>query len=59
MPEDLNPDDGIRDLPFKTIGILLATILATGVGYLYLEPTVRAWLWTVRHHSTAPIRISV
>jgi hypothetical protein len=42
-----------RDLPVKPIGILLATVLVTGVGYLYIEPTLRALVWTVRHHSTA------
>ena len=42
-----------RDLPIKPIGILLATVLVAGVGYLYLESTLRALVWTVRHHSTA------
>ena len=45
-----------RDLPVRPIGILLGTVLVAGVGYLYLNPILRAWLWTVRHHSTATYR---
>ena len=37
----------------KMIGVLLATVVVAGVTYLYLEPTLRAWLWAFGHHSTA------
>ena len=42
-----------RALPMKMIGVLLATVVVAGVTYLYLEPTLRAWLWAFGHHSTA------
>ena len=42
-----------RALPVKMIGVLLATVVVVGVAYLYLEPTLRVWLWAFGHHSTA------
>jgi hypothetical protein len=42
-----------RTLPVKMIGVLLAIVVVAGVTYLYLEPTLRAWLWAFGHHSTA------
>jgi hypothetical protein len=53
MPREAEERWWNRDLPVKAIGGLLAIMVVAGVAYLYLEPTLRACLWAVGHHSTA------
>jgi hypothetical protein len=42
-----------RALPVKKIGVILAMVVVAGITFLYIEPLLRAGLWSLEHHSAA------